>query len=144
MYNSVGSLKFDYVEHLRLVRIGYRYKIVLQIANKALRLFSKFNFYFHILAVNNKNWYDSRIVSPMKFNPLNFGAEFFAVIYLIITFAVINNGLLIYLILTQTKHNIGTYKWVIFSFACYDILYSSIFGQLKIVSIEKLYGSLEE
>ena len=75
------------------------------------------------------------------FNPLNLKPEFFLINYSLICLSIINNIFLIYLIITQTKSRIGTYKYLMLAFGVYDIVYSTIFGSLKVVSTN--HGILE-
>ena len=78
----------------------------------------------------------------MIFNPLHFDISFFIFDYGIALISVISNAFLTYLILTQTKLEIGTYKYLMIGFAVYDIVYSTIFGQFKVVSFDSFSLSL--
>ena len=69
------------------------------------------------------------------FNPLNLRSEFFVTSYSLIVLSIISNSFLIYLIIAHTKSFIGTYKYLMLAFAIYDIVYSTIFGGLKPVTM---------
>ncbi|PAV60910.1 hypothetical protein WR25_12095 [Diploscapter pachys] len=62
----------------------------------------------------------------MRLNPLH---EYCPYVSLILSLVV--NPYLIYLILKHTRHEVGSYKYILLSFAAFDILYSSVDALVK-------------